>query len=607
MNYWGIDDGYHDIKGQWHGADPETHAAILAAMGTGGETFPPDPPVRVIRQGIPLPFTAEVTAEDGRTAVVARGSTALPLGYHTARVLGANGKAERELRLIIAPSACHYREGLRAWGIAAQVYSLRSTGSWGIGDLADLRTLAQWTKQHGGDYLLLSPLGANAPCLPQEPSPYYASSRLFKNLLYLRIEAIPGASELEGLQDAMAFARGDSEASRLIDRDRVFTSKRNALERLFEAFAGDPEFDAYRQGAGATLERYAIGCALADRHGQSWYDWPAEFRHPDAPAVREFAASERSAVAFHAWVQWRIDQQLAASGRMLMHDLPVGFNSGGADGWFFQDVLAKGMSVGAPPDELAPGGQDWGLPPFVPYKLQAAGYEPFIQTIRQSLRHAWGLRIDHVMGLFRLFWCPQGRGARYGAYVRYPAEDLLGILALESQRAGAIVVGEDLGTVEAGVRETLARNRVLSYKLAVFEDQRPERYPELAMAALTTHDLATIAGVWTGQDEADQRAHGLEPYSAGAEEMRTKLSRVSGQEPGSDTDEVILALHQALARAPSALLCATYEDLTGSTDRPNLPGTTRERPNWSILQKTPVDALDESPLASAVAARLQRS
>jgi 4-alpha-glucanotransferase len=211
------------------------------------------------------------------------------------------------------------------------------------------------------------------------------------------------------------------------------------------------------------------------------------------------------------------------------------------------------------------------------------------------------------MGLFRLFWCPQGRGARYGAYVRYPAEDLLGILALESQRAGAIVVGEDLGTVEAGVRETLARNRVLSYKLAVFEDKPPQRYPELAMAALTTHDLATIAGVWTGQDEADQRAHGLEPYAAGAEDMRKKLSRVSGQEPGSDTGEVILALHQALATAPSALLCATYEDLTGSTDRPNLPGTTRERPNWSILQKTPVDALDESPLPSAVAARLQRS
>ena len=607
MNYWGIDDGYHDIKGRWHGADPETRTAILAAMETAGETFPPDPPVRVIRQGIPLPFTAEVTAEDGRTALVARGSTALALGYHTASVLGADGRPSRELRLIVAPSSCHFPERLRAWGVAAQVYSLRSAGSWGIGDLADLRTLAEWTKQRGGDYLLLSPLGANAPCWPQEPSPYYASSRLFKNLLYLRIEEIPGAADLEGLTELVASARGDSLATRLIDRDRVFTAKRNALERLFKTFGGDPEFDLYRAKAGATLEQFALWCALAERFGQSWYDWPGEYQHPESPAVREFAASEGRAVAFHAWVQWRIDQQLAGSGRMLMHDLPVGFNSGGADGWFFQDVLAKGMSVGAPPDELAPGGQDWGLPPFIPHKLQAAGYEPFIQTIRQSLRHAWGLRIDHVMGLFRLFWCPQGRGARYGAYVRYPAEDLLGILALESQRAGAVVVGEDLGTVEAGVRETLARSRVLSYKLAVFEDERPERYPELAMAALTTHDLATIAGVWTGQDEADQRAYALEPYSAGAEEMRERLSQVSGLQKGSATAEVILGLHEALATAPSALLCATYEDLTGSTDRPNLPGTTRERPNWSILQRTPVDELNSNPLATQVAGSLNRS
>lgn len=611
MNAWGIDDGYNDIKGKWHATDPETHRAILAAMGVRDGDLPPDPPVRVLRHGVPLPFDAEVALEDG-SGLVADVGTRLPLGYHDARLRGG-----RELRLIVTPTACHYPEGLRAWGLAAQVYSLRSKRSWGMGDLGDLARLGRAVRGLGGSYLLLNPLGATAPgwldaerrpAIPQEPSPYYSASRLFKNPLYLDVRAVPGAERFPELLDAAEAAARHSQHDRIIDRDAVYAQKRAVLEQLWAHFEGDPDLDRFERDGGEWLRRFAVWSALAERHGRSWYDWPEPLKHHDSDAVREFSVAEAGRVRFHTWLQWLIDGQLRAAGQAcgLMHDLPIGFDSGGADGWVFRDYLAPGMSVGAPPDALAPGGQDWGLPPFVPHRLQAARYEPFIATIRECLRHAWGLRIDHVMGLFRLFWCPHGRGARYGAYVRYPAQDLLGILALESLRAQAVVVGEDLGTVENGVREALARHRVLSYRLAVFESIRPERYPELAMAALTTHDLATVAGVWTGKDETDQRAYGLEPHVAGAEEMRDRLAQVARVPRGAPVQDVLLRVHAALAEAPSALLCATYEDLTGSTDRPNLPGTTRERPNWSIAQAVSLEQLERLKVPQAIGRVLTR-
>ncbi len=615
MNTWGIDDGYRDIQGTWHATDPETRGAILASMGVGPRTPLPDPPVRVMRQGVPLPFAAEVTLESGESVAASAGAR-LPLGYHDARL-----RDGRELRLIVTPDACHLPEGLRAWGIATQVYSLRSARSAGMGDLGDLARLGTITRSLGGKYLLLNPLGATSPDwldperqprVPEEPSPYYSASRLYRNPLYLELEAVPGADRhREAIALAGEQARSLQRGDRIIDRDAVGALKRPLLELLWREFSGDhpadvQDFERYLAEGGVWLQRFTTWCALAERHGPSWYDWPSEFRRHDSDAVRAFGLEARERVRFHGWLQWLIDRQLASANSAcgLMHDLPIGFNSGGADGWVFKDFLAPGMSVGAPPDALAPGGQDWGLPPFIPHRLQEARYEPFIATIRQGLRHAWGLRIDHVMGLFRLFWCPHGRGARFGAYVRYPAQDLLGILALESQRAGAVVVGEDLGTVENGVREALARHNVLSYRLGVFESIRPERYPKLAMAALTTHDLATVAGVWTGQDERDQEAFGLVPHAEGAEEMRERLAQVGRVKREAPVEEVLVKVHAALAEAPSALLCATYEDLTASTDRPNLPGTTRERPNWSIAQATPLEELEAHPVASRVARAL---
>jgi 4-alpha-glucanotransferase len=289
-----------------------------------------------------------------------------------------------------------------------------------------------------------------------------------------------------------------------------------------------------------------------------------------------------------------------------MQDLPIGVDPDGADAWAWQDSLATGASVGAPPDRYVKRGQDWGLPPFVPHRLRALGYQPFIETIRAALRHAGGLRIDHVMGLFRLFWIPLGLTPAEGGYVRYPADDLLAIVALESHRAGAFVVGEDLGTVETGVRERLAANGVMGYRVLWFEDGPTARYPELAMAAVTTHDLPTIAGLWSGADIAEQHALGLEPNETALEATRKRLSVATGTAPGSRIEDVIEGTHRVLARAPSLLVTATLDDALAVPERPNVPGTTQERANWSIALPAPLETLQTTPLALRIAAALAR-
>jgi 4-alpha-glucanotransferase len=279
-----------------------------------------------------------------------------------------------------------------------------------------------------------------------------------------------------------------------------------------------------------------------------------------------------------------------AAGRpsLVINDLAIGVHPDGADAWAWQGQLAAGVSVGAPPDPFNAEGQDWGLPPFDPWRLRAAGYEPFVQTLRAAFRHAAGIRVDHVMGLFRLYWIAAGQGPADGAYVRYPAAELLDILALESRRAGAYVVGEDLGTVEDEVRDELRRRRVLSYKLLWFERGDPAHYPEQALAALTTHDLPTVGGVWSGADPLP--------------EVRERLQRLSG----ADTD-VLRAAYQALAAAPCRLLAATLEDVTGMIERPNRPGTVDEHPNWSLRLPLTLEQLmrDERPRSVArILARL---
>ena len=386
--------------------------------------------------------------------------------------------------------------------------------------------------------VLINPLHAALPLLPQEASPYSPSSRRYLNPLYLRIEELPGAARLEQDLQRLATLGHALNEDRHIDRDRVFRLKQEAFQLLWSCFDGDSDFERFRTAEGSSLHQFAVFCVLAEEHGANWRQWPLFYRRPDSPDVERFAHEHADRVRFHEWLQWLLNQQLARAAEpvSLMQDLPVGFSPDGADAWVWQDLIAADMTIGAPPDLYSPDGQDWGLPPFIPHKLREVAYEPFIQTIRAVLRHAGGLRIDHVMGLFRLWWVPKARKPKDGAYVRYHAEDLLAIIAIESQRVGAVVVGEDLGTVEAGVREKLADHNVLSYRLLWFEKTPPSQYPEKALAAITTHDLPTLAGVWTGADLETQRRLGLNPDESASQKFREKLLETSELDADADVD-----------------------------------------------------------------------
>jgi 4-alpha-glucanotransferase len=272
----------------------------------------------------------------------------------------------------------------------------------------------------------------------------------------------------------------------------------------------------------------------------------------------------------------------------------------------WQDLLAREMSVGAPPDLHNPWGQDWGIPPFVPQKLDDAGFEPFIQTIRAALAHAGGLRIDHAMGMFRLFWIPHGRHPREGTYVNYPAKAFLDIVALESHRAGAFIVAEDLGTVQETMRDQLMEHQMLSYRLVWLEKQRPAAYPKRSMAAVTTHDLYTVAGLWSGSDLRSQQAIGLNPHPESVEEVLSRIARMTGLSADTPLTEVVLAVHRLLAEANSLVIAATLEDALMVEDRPNMPGTTNQWPNWRIALTAPIENVKNRDLPLQIAAILNR-
>jgi len=608
---WGVTDGYHDTVGGWHPTPAATRAAIHAAMHVDPvhgdlETAAERRSVLVLRAGdVPpeISYPAEVTLEDGTRLRLQRAwPPDLPPGYHTLREVD-----DTSLPLIVSPGRCHRPFDLWGWGWAAQLYATRSSASWGIGDLADLGRLGRWATGLGASLVLVNPLAAPLPSAPQPPSPYFPSSRRYRNPLYLRIEEVPGATGLVDVE-RLAAAGHALNAERRIDRDRVHRLKLAALEAVWAGGVTAGAFDRYVAAEGGDLEDFATFQTLAEHHGGAgWRAWDADFRRPDASEVRRFAQTRRERVRFHQWVQWLIDQQLARAGAAcpLMQDLPIGFDPDGADAWTWQDLIATTASVGAPPDRYVRRGQDWGLPPFIPHRLRAVGYTPFIQTVRAALRHAGGLRIDHVMGLFRLFWIPSGLTPVEGGYVRYPADDLLAIVALESQRAGAMIVGEDLGTVEPGVRERLAAHAILSYRVMWFEEDPPARFPRQAMAAVTTHDLPTINGLWTGLDLEAQRHCGLEPNATATDAIRTRLRALTGLPASAPVIDVIERTHARLAEAPSLLVTATLDDALAVEERPNMPSTIEEWPNWSLALPGGLEALECAPLARAIAEALR--
>jgi 4-alpha-glucanotransferase len=607
---WGIDDGYFDVGGTWHETPPETRAALRSAMDPeGSPDTPPDlgPPVWVVRAGTPEPLLGpcELRREDGESHRVEHAlPDDLPIGYHELHPLDGGPVT----RLVVTPGRCHLPSDLRAWALSVQLPSCRSAESWGIGDLADLRAIGTWAAGRGAGMVAVSPLHAPLPVGPVDPSPYFPSSRRWANPLALRIEEVPGAAG-----DVTVGELGD-QARRLndeplIDRDAVWDLKRRALEILWQRTGPDLRFERWREQMGDDLDSYATFCALAEHHGSGWRDWPAGHRRPDAPDVAAFAAEHAERVAFWAWVQFLVDDQLrrAEEPLPLLTDLAVGVAPDGADAWTFQDLLAGGVRVGAPPDEFNRAGQDWGLPPFIPHALRRVGYAPLAALWRAALGRGGGLRIDHAMGLFRLFWIPPEGEPADGAYVRYRGDELLAVLAIESTRAQAAVVGEDLGTVEPEVRSALADAGLLSYRLAWFESEPPEHYPGQALSAVTTHDLPTIAGIWSGEDAADQRAAGIKPDEAALERLKGRLMALSGYGPEAQVDDVIVATYARLASAPSALVAATLEDALALPQRPNLPGTTSgERPNWSSVLPVPLADVFTDPLVSRVVGALYR-
>ena len=553
-----------------------------------------------------LPVAGPVVERSGDLVRRAVPLEDLPLGWHVLRA--TCGERTGEAVLVVAPTRLALPPDLdRAWGWMVQLYSLRSERSWAIGDYADLRTVLAHTAADGAGVALLNPLHAETPVAPVNPSPYSPSSRRFRSAVYLSIPDVPEyAAAPDDVRAAVDALRPEADPER-IPRDPVWEAKRAALELLWPLHRID-DLAAWRAEQGQPLEEFALFCALAERHGVPWQSWPEQLRRPDTPAVREAYAEHAERVAFWCWVQLLVDEQLAGLGRDMVvgvvHDLAVGVDAGGADAWALQDALAMHTTVGAPPDSFNQQGQDWGLPPWRPDRLAETGYRPFRDVVRGVLRHAGGLRIDHVMGLFRLWWVPPGATAAEGTYVSYDDEAMLAVLALEAHRAGALVVGEDLGTVEDRVREALDDTGVLGSAVLWFETEEgeflsPESWRPLALASVTTHDLPTAAGFLAEEqvrvrDELGQLGVPVEQERANVRREHKALTDMLTSAGLLDRcgGDMALAMHAVLAAAPSRIVLAAFGDAVGDLRQPNLPGTVDEYPNWRL----PVADGDGHPL-----------
>jgi len=548
-------------------------------------------------------------------------SADLPLGYH--RVRAQSGSATAECPLIITPRALDPASiiGDRQWGFMEQVYATRSRTCWGMGDLHDCATLASWSGQAlGAGFLLLNPLHAAEPRAPMTPSPYLPVTRRFANPIYIRVEDVPEFDRLhtqqrERIEAAADLLRTYNLTPDLLDRDSVWTAKRAALQEVHD-LGLDPvraeQFASYRAEQGQGLQDFAIWCALSDTHGPDWNDWPPALQHPRSPEVANFASEHADRVNFHAWLQWVLDGQLGRAQRLakdsgmaigLMHDLAVGVHPQGADAWALQDVLAGGVSVGAPPDMYNQVGQDWSQPPWRPDALAEAGFAPYRDMLRTVLRHAGGLRIDHVLGLFRMWWVPRGMAPSAGTYVRFDHEAMIGILCLEAQRAGAVIVGEDLGTMEPWVQDVLRDRGILGTVILWFEtaggDQVrwPADWRREVLASVTVHDLPPTAGFLRDEHVRIRSELGLLTRPESVERQAAQrdrqawaqVARTLGMlDPGVDIDTeagldaLAIALHRVAAASGARLIGIGLPDVVGDRRAQNQPGTDREYPNWRV-------------------------
>ncbi|QBJ90546.1 4-alpha-glucanotransferase [Streptomyces seoulensis] len=573
----------------------------------------------------------------------------LPTGVHHVTVTAPDGRTGHA-HLIVAPERLPAPAG-RSYGLLAQLYSVLSHRSWGMGDLGDLAELAAWAgRTHGAGFVQVNPLHAAVPGAPTDPSPYRPSSRRFPDPVHLRVEDVPEYSYAElnpRLRERAERLRADVlDKGALIDRDAVWELKRQALEQVVRVPLGpgrQAAYDAFRAEEGQALDDHATWYALAEEHGPDWRTWPEPLRDPRSAETARARARLADRVEFHTRLAWLTDGQLRAAQRAaeeagmpigIVHDLAVGVHPVGADAWSQQDHFAAGMSVGAPPDAFNARGQDWGLPPWRPDRLAESGHLPYRMLLRALFRYAGALRIDHVMGLFRLWWVPEGSPPTDGTYVRYDAEAMLALLALEASRAGALVIGEDLGTVEPGVRETLQRRGVLGTSVLWFErdwtgDGRPlppESWREDCLATATTHDLPPTAARLTGEhvdlreklgllikSGADERADAVADTAEWLALLGSLglLDTPAAGLPGSDEEAEIQGFHRFLLRTPARLVGIWLPDGIGDRRPQNVPGTWDQYPNWRLPvsdpqgRPVPLEELTASPRLGALLAAVR--
>ncbi|WDO05349.1 4-alpha-glucanotransferase [Streptomyces murinus] len=669
----GVDTWYRAADGTVRPVPGSTLVRVLAALGVDAPTperartvleahrreqaARPLPPYVIAREGRPVQLDPApdtplvVDLEDGGSRDIPAGQPLpadLPLGYHTLRAATPDGWASAPL--IVAPARVPAPER-RGWGFAAQLYAVLSDDSWGMGDLGDLETLVRWSgRTLGADFTLINPLHAMLPAAHADHSPYWPSSRFFPDPVHLRVDALPEYPALTGADRATVRELADRaeklrsrvlDGAALIDRDAVWELKRAALQLLHRIPPTPERLCSYRDFTareGRTLTDFATARAFAEAHGPDWRTWPAELRHPASPAVAEERQRLAGEVEFHRWLAWLVDGRLADvqtaaedAGMAIgvVHDLAVGVHPGGAEAWALQDCLATGVAAGAPPDAFSAQGQNWQIPPWRPDALARTGYAPYAALLRRVFRHAGAVRLDHVMGLFRLWWIPEGSAVAEGTYVRYDREAMLGVLALEALRAGVSVIGEDLGTVESGVRDELAARGVLGTSVlwltretAPFGAEDPggaivpaHRWRRQCLATLTTHDLPSTASWLSGDHVEPRHRHGLLPGTLteerkAADEWRGAwLDEVTraGCATGDDPDTQLTDLHRYLARTPALLLAAWLPDVVGDLRSPNLPGTSDEHPNWQLPvadatgRPVTLARLSTAPLARAVA------
>jgi 4-alpha-glucanotransferase len=610
-----------------------------------------------------LPQTGSVEM-DGRTWVRIQVSlpVRLPLGYHAVSVeLGA---LTASTRYIVTPKRvwmnARLGQGGRVAGVAVSLFGVRSKRNWGCGDFGDLNEVVEWVSQDlGASFVALNPLHAIHNRRPFNCSPYSPNSILYRNFLYLDIENMDDFSSCRRARELRSSPQVASEidslrGSQFVEYERVSALKLRFLKLLFVQFLREwrtqsrraREFQLFLGREGDLLEKFATYCALDEclhrKHPEMWVwtDWPLPYRDPDSEETRIFRSKNWRRVLFYEYLQWQIDLQLGRAQRKardrglsigLYHDLAMATDRFGTDLWAHGPFYIGGCRVGSPPDDFSPHGQDWRFPPPNSARHREDGYRLFAESIRKNCRHGGALRIDHVMRFFRLYWIPDGSDATQGTYVRERSDDLLRILALESVRNQVIIVGEDLGTVEAGVREELARFGIFSYRLFYFEKREDgafrgyAEYPRQALVSSTTHDLPTLAGFWIGADIRARRAAGLlDPQDFdrqinGREAEKQRMLDVlsdSGLLPSGSprtasaypdlTDELHRAIVGFLSLASCQLLAINHEDLTKEINQQNLPGTVGEYPNWSRKMQYTLEELRSDPQACRYSAMLRK-